>query len=398
MNSMYDNAKRDDVAADHSGLGILEFLLILARRKKVVLGLPLAGAVLSIAVSFMLPNVFKATTTLLPPQQSQSGAAAILSQLGGVANAAAGIAGIKNPNDLYASMLKSRTVADKLVARFDLVKAYDVDSREQARRILADNTSIVAGKDGLITLDVEDKDKTRVAEIANAYVDELLRLTRTLAITEASKRRLFFEQQLQAAKDNLANAEAALKGAIDVKGVVSVDAESRAIVETVGRLRAQISAKQIQLNSMQAFVTPNNPDYRRVQEELASLKAELSRLESGDPHDDSAPSQDTGGLQNIKLLRDVKYDQMLYELLAKQYEAARLDEAKDVSIVQVLDKAVVPEKKYKPKRTMIVFFSTALCSLLGVFWALFAEAKRKTIRNPDGALLWNELKSSLRFR
>jgi uncharacterized protein involved in exopolysaccharide biosynthesis len=398
MNMIQEKTKPAYVAADNGEWNILEFFLILARRKKVVIGLPLAGAVLSIAVSLMLPNIFKATTTLLPPQQSQSGASALLSQLGGVANAAAGIAGIKNPNDLYVGMLKSRTVADRLVARFNLIKVYDADSQEQARQMLADNTSIVAGKDGLITLDFESKDKKLVAEVANAYVDELLSLTKTLAITEAAKRRLFFEQQLQATKDNLANAEAALKGAIDAKGVVSVDAESRSIVETVGRLRAQISAKEIQLNSMQAFVTSNNPDYKRVQEELASLKSELSKLESGRAQNDNEPPQTAGGLQNIKLLRDVKYFQMLYELLAKQYEVARLDEAKDTAIVQVLDKAVVPEKKYKPKRSMIVFFSTVLCVLLGVFWAIFSEAKRKMIQDPDGALLWNDLKSKIRFR
>lgn len=398
MNKIPEIAKHVDVAANDNRLNILEFFLILAKRKKVVLGFPFVGAVFSIAVSLMLPNVFKATTTMVLPQQGQSGAAALLSQLGGAASAAAGIAGIKNPNDLYVGMLKSRTVADRLVARFNLVKVYDADSLEQARQKLAENTSIVAGKDGLITLDFEDKNKALVADLANAYVDELLRLTKTLAITEASKRRLFFEQQLQASKDNLANAEIALKGSIDTKGVVSVDVESRSILETAGRLRAQISAKEIQLNSMQAFVTSNNPEYKRVQEELASLKSELSKLESGRAQSDIEAPQNATGLQNIKLLRDVKYYQMLYELLAKQYEVARLDEAKDVAIVQVLDKAIVPEKKYKPKRSMIVFFSTALSLLLGVFWAIFAEAKSKMISDPEGALLWNELKSKIRFR
>jgi uncharacterized protein involved in exopolysaccharide biosynthesis len=376
-------------------------MIALAKHKKKIVLWPMAVAVLSIALSFALPNVYLASTKLLPPQQSQSSAAALLSQLGGVAGMAAGVAGLKNPNDLYIGMLKSRTVADRLIAQFQLKEVYGTDSQEKARKNLADNTVINAGKDGLITIEVEDKNQKLVAQLANAYVDELVRLSRTLAVTEASQRRVFFERQLEQSKNNLATAEISLKNALDSRGVISVDSESRAIVETVARMRAQISAKEIQINSMRAFVTASHPDFRRVEEELNSLRSQLSRLENGRPTEEKRSDQTDGkqgGFENMKLLRDVKYYQMLYELLARQYEVARLDEAKEPSIIQVLDPAIDPERKVKPKRLIIVILSILLSFLGIVFWAVFHEAKGKALRSPDVAAQWAELRANLRLR
>jgi uncharacterized protein involved in exopolysaccharide biosynthesis len=297
-------------------------------------------------------------------------------------------------------MLKSRTVADKLIAEYDLKKVYDTSSQETARDRLEANTMIASGKDGLITIEVEAKDRKLVAKLANSYVDHLFQLTKELAVTEASQRRIFYERQLEAAKNNLAKAEMSLKSALDTRGVISVDSESRAILETVGRLRAQVSAKEIQLNSMRAFVTDANPNYQRVEEELASLRNELSKLENGRSGQEDSDSQSakTGGFENIKLLRDVKYYQMLYELLAKQYEVARLDEAKTPSVIQVLDPAVDPERKFKPHRAAIVMLSTLGAFVLAVLWAFFAEAKSKALASDQGAAQWRELKLHLRIK
>jgi len=384
--------------AEKTEFSLIDVLIILAKRKKSIVLIPLVVAITAAAISLALPNVYKATTKLLPPQQPQSGAAALLSQLGGAAGAVAGAAGLKNPNDVYVAMLKSRTVADKLIKQYNLQKDYGTDSAERARRTLEGNTSISSGKDGLITINVESEDQQKVAKIANSYVDELMNLTKVLAVTEAAQRRLFFERQLEMTKDNLAAAEMKLKGAIDTTGVVSVDSESRAVVETVGVLRARISSKEIELGSLNAFVTPNNPRYKQVQEELASLRAELSRLENGRPGNDVAASDNKGGLQNIKLLRDVKYHQMLYELLAKQYEAARLDEAKDTAVIQVLDRAIEPERKSKPARAIIVITSTLLALFAAIAWAMIADARERALRDPVRAAQLKTLKASLRFK
>ncbi|WP_229519451.1 GumC family protein [Massilia rhizosphaerae] len=401
------NPSKTDSRANAPGhesieLSLMDFLIGMAKRKKQIILLPLVAGVVSAALSFALPNIYQADTKLLPPQQAQSGAAALLSQLGGMAGLAASSAGLKNPNDLYIGMLRSRTVADRLIEQFNLRKIYDTRSNEKARKQLEENTAIVAGKDGIITIEVQDKDQQLVARLANAYVSELLKLTSVLAITEAGQRRVFFERQLEQAKNNLANAEVALKGALDTHGVVSVDAESRSVLETVARLRAQISADEIKLNSMRAFVTSSHPEFKETTEELASLRAELSRLENGRPDAsrNAAPNTDgKSGLENIKLLRNVKYYQMLYELLAKQYEVARLDEANGSTVVQVLDPAVVPERKFKPKRAIIVILSASFTFLFTALWAFAAEAREKAIRSGlQPSSQWNELLKHLGFR
>jgi uncharacterized protein involved in exopolysaccharide biosynthesis len=395
MNDGHIAESKSNLEAVGPGIGFLDLMIILAKRKKRVIAFPLVAAVIAGGISLALPNVYKASARLLPPQQSQSGAAALLSQLGGAANLAAGFAGLKNPNDVYVAMLKSRTVADRIIERFKLKKVYDTESLERARKDLEADTAIVSGKDGLISIEFEAEDRELVAPLANAYVEELLRLTRVLAVTEAGQRRIFFEHQLEQAKNNLASAEAALKGGLDTKGVVSVDSQSRAIVETVSRLRAQISAKEIQLNSMRAFLTPTHPEFRRTEEELSSLRAELSKLENGQQGNDAGTGDKQGGLENIKLLRDLKYYQMLYELLAKQYEVARLDEAKDPSVVQVLDTAVQPEKKFKPRRSLIVLLTAVLALFAGICSAFVVEAKERAFRSPKTAARWLELRTYL---
>ena len=398
MNQMQPTALPPSSDTGVREFSALNFLIVIAKYKKIIICLPVIAAIASAAISFMLPNVYKTNTKLLPPQQSQSGASALLSQLGGAAGALAGSAGMKNTTDLYIGMLKSRTVADNLIAKFDLQKVYDEETMDRTRVTLASNTSISAGKDGLISIDVEDKDKKRVAQLANAYVAELMSLTKVLAVTEASQRRVFFERQLEQSKDNLAKAEMALKGALDTHGVISVDADSRAIVETVGRLRARISAKDIEISAMKAFVTTSNPDYKRVYEELNSLRAELSKLENGRPAlADEASTHVASpikqvGLENIKILRDVKYYQMLYELLAKQYEVARLDEAKDNAIIQVLDPAIDPERKFKPKRSVLILLSTVFAFIVAVACAFVAETRKKLLGDPEVKARWEQFK------
>lgn len=384
--------------ATNEKVGVLDLLIVLAKYKKLLIWLPLIASAVAAVVAFSLTPVFRASATLMPPQQPQSGAAALLSQLGGAAGMMAGAAGLKNPNDVYIAMLKSRTVADALINRFSLLKLYSLESLEKTRLRLEENSTISAGKEGLITIMVDDEDPKRSAQMANAYVEELEKLTRNLAVTQASQRRLFYERQLERAQAKLADIEAGLKNSIDTRGVISVDSESRAVAETIGRLRAQVSAKEIQLGSMKAFVTPNNVQYRQVQEELDSLRAELARLENGHAggNSGSAPTSKTG-LESVKMLRDLKYHQMLYELLAKQYEMARLDEANDPSVIQVLDPAITPERKFKPKRGLIIAVAALTAFVFAVAFALAREGFSRGLRS-DGGQKWQRLLTQLRSK
>jgi tyrosine-protein kinase Etk/Wzc len=398
--SNLDNKQAAQTDAAHvDQAGMIDILIVVAKYKKVICLFPLAMMILALVASFLISNVYRADTKLLPPQQAQSTAAALLSQLGGVAGMAAGAAGMRTPNDVYIGMLKSRAVMDRLIASFDLKKVYGTDSVEMARRTLENNTFIETSKDGLITVAVEDEDRELVAKLANAYVSELIRMTSVLAVTEAGQRRMFFESQLEQSKNNLAKAETKLKGSLTTSGVVSVDSDSQSIIANVSRLRAQISSKEIQIDSMSAFVTPSNQDYRQAQQELSSLRAQLNKLENGTPDSagvSPAGVNEKGALGNIQLLRDVKYYQMLYELLAKQYEAARLEEARQPSLIQVLDPAIAPERKIKPKRLVILIVALVLGVLLALFWAFVKEALSRASAVPTTAMKLKMLSSLLR--
>lgn len=378
-------------------IDLIDVLIVLAKQRKLIIGFPLLMTIIAVAYTLLLPNVFTATTKLLPPQQAQSGASALLSQLGGAASLA-GIAGVKSQGEVYIGMLMSRTVADRLIERFHLKKRYETPSLDKARRLLAKNTVITSGKDGMIGIAVDDFDQKFVAQLANGYVEELQRLSGTLAITEASQRRMFFEQQLEAAKNNLAKVEVSLKGAMVTGGVISVDSESRAILETAARLRAQVSAKEIQLGSMRVFVTAQNPEFQRTTAELSSLRSELAKLEGGRTSPAGSTLTSEAGLGNIQLMRDVKYYQMLYELLAKQYEVARLDEAKEPTLIQVLDPAVEPERKSGPKRSLIVIATTLMSLFAILVWALFTAARQRAMTMPAEAARWKEFRSYLRLK
>lgn len=346
---------------------LLDFLIVLAKHKKVVLGLPLGVAIIAAIVSLLLPNIYTATTKILPPQQGQSNAVAILGQLGVLGGGLTQTAlGLKNPSDVFVAMLKSRTVADALIERFELVKIYNRTTLTDTRKDLSRMTKISSGRDGVVTVEVDDRDPKRSAAIANAYVEELEKLTLSLAVTEASQRRLFFEKQLKQTRDQLAQAEISLRQAIDSKGLAGIDVQSRAILEPSAQLRAQIALREVQLGAIRIFATDQHPDIERLRHEIGSMKRELAKLEGGDG-ESKLPATSSAGLENLRRFRDMKFLERLTELLTQQFEAAKIDEAKNATLVQVLDRAVEPEKKSRPVRTQIVLIS-------GIFGLIFAVA------------------------
>jgi uncharacterized protein involved in exopolysaccharide biosynthesis len=368
------------------------------------MGVPSAVAIAAAAVSLLMPNTYTGTARILPPQQSASAASALLSQLGGAFGGLAGIAGgamgIRNPNDLYVGMLKSRTVADNLISRFDLNKIYDTDYLSDTRKRLEKETTFAAGKDGIITIEVDDKNPKRAADLANAYVDELMKLTKVLAVTEASQRRLFFERQLDQARDSLTAAEIAARQGLQKGGLAQVDAQGRSMIAVTARLRAEISAKEVQLGAMRTFAAEGNPELQRTQHELEALRRELSRIEGTSPIAGvtGADAAGNSGLDNLGRLRDVKYYEFLYELLAKQYELAKIDEAKDATIVQVMDKAIEPDRKSKPKRLLIVVLSTLAAFLVAMSWVFVSEAAARARADPEQSSRFEALRNYLKWK
>lgn len=397
------DAPSEETLPAEDEISLLDSLIVLARHKRLLLGIPFVAAIGAAITSLLLPDIYTGTARILPPQQSASAASAVLSQLGGVLGGLGGAAGGglgRNPNDLYIGMLKSRTVADNLIDRFDLGKIYDQKLQSNTRNVLQGNTAISAGRDGIITISVDDKDAKRAAELANAYVDELMKLTKVLAVTEASQRRLFFERQLLQAKDNLTEAEIAARQGLQKGGLAQVDAQGRSMIAVTARLRAEISAKEVQLGAMRTFAAEGNPELQRTQQELEALRRELGRVEGSSPVAAVGKGDAPGnaGLDNLGRLRDVKYYEFLYELLAKQYELAKIDEAKDATVIQIMDKAIEPDRKSRPVRSQIVLLSTFAAGLLAVVWIFVLEIVTKNNRDPRTAERWQILKRQTGLR
>ena len=389
-------------------ISLLDILVILSERKRIILRTTAAFAIIAIIVSLLMPKRYTATILLLPPQQNSSLGAALSSQLSalsGVASMAGGSGlGIKNPNDMYVAMLKSRTVEDAMVDTFGLMQEYKVKYRADARKMFERRTTVDGtGKDNLIHISVEDGDPDRAAKIANGYVEQYRKLSEHLAISEAAQRRLFFQRQLEEAKNNLANAEEALKTTELTTGVIEINSQSRALIETAAVLRAQIAAKEVQIQAMQTFATGQNAQVIQAQQELDSLRAQLTRL--GGTADDTeggfiVPKGKVPetGLEYLRKLRDVKYYETIFEILARQFEIAKLDEAKEGSIVQVVDPAIVPERRSSPKRGLMVIVSTAVGFLFGILIALLQAAWEGLKRHRDANMKINRIRQLLTGR
>jgi len=381
-------------------MSLLDFLLVLARRRKLVIGFPAAVGLVAVVVVLIMPKWYTATAKIMPPQQSQSNAVAILGQLGAIAGGAGQALGLKNPSDVYVAILKSRTVADSLIKKFELKSVYDEEYVVEARKELARNSSISSGREGIITIEVDDRDPKLAAEIANGYVEELRGLTVNLAVSEAGQRRLFFEGQLKKAKNDLTSAEVELKKFTQDSGLVNPQGQIGLSVAAAAALRAQIAAKEIQLSAMRTFATDANPDLRRTLQELSGLQTELAKMEKnatsgkGDVMVPFGKAPEVG-LEYVRRFRDMKYFETLYEVLAKQYEIARIDEAKDATLIQILDHAVPPERRSKPQRSIIVVASVLLAGILVVLWALMADATARARASPEIDQKFRALRSLL---
>ena len=326
-------------------------LLALARGKKAILKVTITAALLATIVSFLLPKTYTATSTILPPQQKQSALNSMLGQIGAIAGLSGGDLGLRNPDDVFVAMLTSRTIGDNLINRFDLRKAYRVKRYQDAEKKLKQNSEVIATKEGLISISVTDRDPKRAAEIANAYVQQLYNVNQNLAITEASQRRLFYEQQIKAEQRQLSSAELALTQVQEKSGLLQPEAQARAIIGGIADLRAQVATHEVQLRTMRSYATENNPELQRAETELAGMRSELAKLEHSNAAAGNgnlaipARQMPEAELEYLRRSREVKYHEALYEFLGKQLEAARIDEGQNAILIQVVDTAVAPERK-----------------------------------------------------
>jgi uncharacterized protein involved in exopolysaccharide biosynthesis len=387
-------------------ISLLDLFLVIFRNRRLIAKITICVTLVGVIVSFLLPIHYTASTSILPPQQGSSTGAALMAQLGNlgsVASLAGGSLGLKNPNDLQVAMLKSRTVEDAMLDRFHLIELYRSKRRSDARKKLEKVVDIDNGsKDGLIRLSITDSDPRRAADMANGYVEEFKKFSATLAVTEASQRRLFFEQQLAQAKDDLATAEEEFKKTQLKTGVIQLDSQARTAIQLVAELRGQIAAKEVQLSAMRSFATGENPDLQIAEQQLAGLKAQAERMGASSEGAANALIPKGGiqesGIEYIRKLRDVKYYETIFDLLARQYEVAKVDEARQGSVVQIVDRAIVPDQRSFPQRTLIVLGAAVLGIFLGVGWIFITESLNRISRDPAERARLDSLAEMTSFR
>ncbi len=379
-------------------MSALDFLIAIGERKFLILAATVAGAVLAVILAFLTPPTYTAKSVIMPPQQSSS-SAALLGQLSSFGGLTGQSQGIKNPSDPYVGILKSRTVADNLIKKFGLMEVYAEKDLAGARKRLSKSTRVDASTYSLIHISVEDRSPERAADLANAYVEQLQLQNSRLAVTESAQRRLFFEQQLTVEKELLAQAEFALKEMQEKGGVIQVDSQVEAMIDSMARIRAEIFSREVNMQRLKAGATVQNPLVQRQEVELKALRDQLRQLEEstskqskGDPFIPTS-RMPAAGLEYARRLRDVRYHEALYEVLARQFEAARIDEAQEAPLIQVVDRAVPPERRSAPWRAMYLVLGVILGALLGVILALFLHAAEDPVRARKLAAL----KHSLRF-
>jgi len=369
-----DNNYLDQV--DEEGIRWLDVLQTLSENARLLFFGPIVFALVIWGLSWLVPPKYEATTAILPPQQQSQGmAAAALAQLSAMTGMGGGGTSAGGQAAMYIGLLKSRTVADRLVDRFGLMRMKEVKTREDAREVLERVTRVVQGRDGIISISVISKIPKLSSDMANAYVHELTVLSDRLAITEAQERRVFLEKELAKAKDGLTKAEVALGESGISEGALKFN--PAVLGQGLATLKAQIMAKELQLASMRGYLSENNMDYRLAREELAALRAQMTKFERAEPSEANA--------EYVQRYRDFKYHEVLFEQLAKQLELAKLDELREGPLVQVVDVAVPPERKTNLHKAIIALIAWLVAGIVLAGYVFVRHTFKASGQNPEDA-------------
>lgn len=372
----------------------IKCLRLLWGRRELLFRAVTASLFFGLCIAFLLHVRYESTAQLMPPD-NQSGSTAMLASLivkagSGIGGMAGDLLGLKNSGDLFVGILRSRTVQDRLVHRFDLKELYGVRLHEDARKELADRTGIaVDRKSGIISVTVSDRSPQRAAALAGAYIEELDKLVAEVSVSSARRERMFLEDRLKAVKSDLDQASNDFSQFESKNTTIDLKEQGRAMVEAAARLQGELIAAESELHGLKEIYAANNVRVRALEARVRELRDQLNKL--GGARDASTePSQPSLypsirqlpilGVTYADLYRRTKIQEIVYESLTQQYELAKVQEAKETPTVKILDEPAVPERKSFPPRVLIVL----LCGTLGlggsVLWVL-------------GETKWHELNS-----
>lgn len=393
---MNDNQDIRPETESEEEINLLELLRVLVRNLPLIVKIVSAAVILSVIYSLTLKNVYSAKATLLPPQKdSGGGAAALLASMGGGLGGLAG--GLGGSADLYMGILKSRSVADAVIKRLDLQNEFKSTNVDSTRATLQGLVKFQAGKDGIITVTADYKEPAKAALLANTFVDELQKKSLQLNLTKASTERGFLEKRLVGVKQDLKVAEDEMKSFQEKNKTIKADSQAAAAIEGIARLKAEIVTKEVQLAALRHSMTDESPEVRSLLAGIGRMRSQLGAMSGGGdgggviPSAGSVPSI---GLEYVRRLRELKTQEALYEQLTKQYELAKINEARDSSSLQVLDEAVTPLRKSKPKRALIVILSTVTAFFGAVFLVFIREYLSKL--SPEDSTILDEMKGDLK--
>src|SRR5574341_2555807 len=382
-------------------INLLDYWRLLRKRGRMILGLTFVSEFAAGFLSyFIMTKVYQSTASVLAPKESGGGGASLAAALAasGFGQFLGGlIPGGGSNRDVFVAILKSRTMAQDLVERFSLREYYKAKYNEDAIRGLQGATDISVSKEGAISVKVEDKNPKLAADIANAYVTNLDRLFAKLGTTDASRQRAFIAERLDKTEKALRQAEESLRRFQEKNKAVVLTEQSKSAIEAAGRLKGQIVAAEAQLEFIRSFSTENNPQVLAQKRQIEELKRQLAQMQYGRGMDLPPESLNPGeprreflvpftkvpgiGMEYIRLMREVKVQETVFNLLTAQFEQAKINEARDMPTVQLLDKAVPAERKSKPKTVLNMGIAGTLSLFVGIFLAFFLEFPHQMVES-----------------
>jgi uncharacterized protein involved in exopolysaccharide biosynthesis len=374
-------------------INLLDYWRVLRKHGRMILGLVFISVFTAGFLSyFVMTKIYESKASILAPKESGGGGAGLAAALA-ASGAAQFLGNIIPPSgsnrDVFVAILKSRTMAQELVDRFRLKEYYKAKYIEDAIKGLQGATDILVSKEGAISVTVEDKDPKLAADIANAYVTNLDRLFAKLGTTDASRQRAFIVERLEKTEKALRQAEETLRRFQENNKAIVMQEQAKGAIEEAARVKGQIVAAEAQLEFLRSFSTEGNPQVLAQKRQIEELKRQLAQMQYGRGMDLPAESTNPGeprrefhvpftkvpelGMELVRLMREVKVQETVFNLLTAQFEQAKINEARDMPTVQVLDRAVPAERKSKPKTVLNMAIAGALSLFLAIFLAFFLE-------------------------
>jgi uncharacterized protein involved in exopolysaccharide biosynthesis len=379
-------------------IDLLDYVNVLIKRRRMILRNTLFAGIAMALISLVLPKTYTATTTLLPPEEGEQ--SPLKSLLGNPAISFLDLAGVSGTtSEIFVEILKSRSVVEGVLKKNykhndkeqNLYEIWDEQSTEAAIRKLREKTRVTANEQGIIEVAVELRHPELAAQVANAYTAELDRINQEKSFSKAKNSRMYIETQLKNTEQNLKTASQALAEFQSQYKAVDLEEQTKIAIEKAGQIKGTIMAKEVELGLARQIMKPDNPIVERLQAELDELRKQFEHFQFGnavpfeEQKDYFIPFSDVPevGLKLAELIREVKVQETVWQLLNQQYYSAKIQEARDTPTVQVLDEAVPPEKRTQPKRTLLVLVAAFLTFMFSAFWAFVLEY-RDRVKQGEG--------------